>query len=232
MAAPPQRGRGVDLLKILRSFEEFLFEVMTWLYFYPRTLWRIVSHPVATMAYADAEGAEPEDKRFDDALSPPVLLMVTLVLTNVVGWAAHVPKPVTNTHLAETLFNSQQHLLLFRCLIFSLIPLVAALTLLRKQGVAVSRDSLRTPFYAQCYLASPFALVVSLGIMGLQRESAWRQGGAALIALGIVWLLIVQTQWFREHLKSSTAAALGTTLWAFVRSIICFLAIVIPIALI
>jgi hypothetical protein len=223
----------MDLLKILRSFEEFLFEVMTWLYFYPRTLWRIVSRPMATMAYADAEGAEPEDNRFDDSLSPPVLLLISLVLANAVGWAAHIPKPAAASRIVEGLFNSPQNLLLFRCLIFSLIPLLAALSLLRRQGVSVSRNSLREPFYAQCYLAAPFALVESLGAIAMERGGpAYASVGLFLVVLGVVWLLAVQARWFRDRLKVGLLAAIGLSVSAFVRSIICMLAIVIPVALI
>jgi hypothetical protein len=45
----------VDFLKIIRSLEELLYEVMTWLVFYPRTMWRIVAHPLATTAYSEHE---------------------------------------------------------------------------------------------------------------------------------------------------------------------------------
>ena len=37
----------MDILRILRSLEEFLYEVMTWLVMYPRTLWRAVRNPVS-----------------------------------------------------------------------------------------------------------------------------------------------------------------------------------------
>lgn len=221
----------MDLLKLLRSFEELLFEVMTWLFFYPRTLWRIVRAPIATMDYAKAEEAEPEDDRFDDALNPPLLLLLTLVLANAAGWAAHVPKPAAASPLMQSLFNSQQNLLMFRCLIFSLVPLIAALTLLGKQGAAVSRKSLREPFYAQCYLAAPFALVVSLGGIGLQRGGAYAAMGLGLVALGTGWLLTVQTLWFRERLNVSALAGLRMSVWAFLRAVGAFLLIVIPIAL-
>jgi hypothetical protein len=35
----PATGKGaMDFVKIIRSVEEFLYEAMTWLLFYPRTL--------------------------------------------------------------------------------------------------------------------------------------------------------------------------------------------------
>lgn len=221
----------MDLMKILRSFEEFLFEAVTWLYFYPRTLVRIVRRPLAMMDYADAEDAEPEQSRFNDGLSPPVLLLISLVLANTVGWAAHIALPADASPLSKALFDSQQNLLFFRCLIFSLVPLVAALTLLNRQGVPVSRETLRRPFYAQCYLAAPFALALSLGVIGLQRGGVYADAGLAAIVVFTAWLLVIQSLWFREHLRLPAAAAFGTAAWALLRALAYNGLIVTPVIL-
>ena len=44
----------MDFMRILQSLEEFLYEVMSWLVFYPRALWRTIGHPVAVAVYADS----------------------------------------------------------------------------------------------------------------------------------------------------------------------------------
>lgn len=222
----------MDLLKLLRSFEEFLFEAMTWLYFYPRTMLRIVQRPLAMMAYAEQEEGQQEDKRYDDGLSPPVLLIITLVLANAIAWAAHVPRPAGASALAHAIFSSQQNLLLFRCLLFSLLPLVATLTLLRKQRQAVSRDTLRRPFYAQCYLAAPHALAVSLGGIGLQRHDPALVGfGLAVTLVATGWLVVVQTRWFSENLTIGVPGAALTAIAAVARSLLYLLAIIVPVVL-
>ena len=35
----------MDFLKLLRSLEEFLYELCTWFLFFPRTLYRVIAHP-------------------------------------------------------------------------------------------------------------------------------------------------------------------------------------------
>ena len=41
-----RRGQmDMDFLKIVKSIEELLYEVMAWLVFYPKTLWRVIAHP-------------------------------------------------------------------------------------------------------------------------------------------------------------------------------------------
>ena len=70
----------MDLLKTLRSFEELLFEAVSWLVFYPLTLWRILRGPLAAMDYSDREQSDSEERRYDDALSPPLREMAELRL--------------------------------------------------------------------------------------------------------------------------------------------------------
>ncbi len=223
----------MDLLKIVRSFEEFLFEVLTWLYFYPRTLLRIVTRPLAAMAYSDAEIQQAEDERYDDSLSPPVLLMITLGLIIAVGWVTHATMPANSAKVVATLYHSKQNLLLVRCLLFSLPPLIAALTLLRHQKIAVSRASLRAPFYAQCYLAAPFALGVSLGGVLAQLPGVTTSVAGGVIALAAtVWLLAAQTRWFAQTLSIGMGRAALIALGAFLRSLLYLLAILTPIALV
>ena len=41
----------MNVLTILRSVEELLYEVMSWLLFYPRTLFMTLRHPLRTMRY-------------------------------------------------------------------------------------------------------------------------------------------------------------------------------------
>ena len=49
-------------MKWLNSLDELLFEVMSWLIFFPLTLWRTLAQPLTMMAYADEQFALPEDE--------------------------------------------------------------------------------------------------------------------------------------------------------------------------
>jgi len=222
----------MDFLKILRSFEEFIFEATTWLVFYPLTLWRIVRGPLAAMDYSDREQGEIEDKRYDDSISPPLVLLATIVIANLVSVAVHVPPPEGTSDLMKALTVSPERLVLFRSLVFSLVPLVCALTLLRRQGHKVSRDSLRPPFYAQCYLAAPCAGLISAGgiIQMVPGVANWL--GFVCIGVGTAWFLVMQTRWFRKRLAVSWLNAGVTTVWAVTRALICLLVILTPVALI
>lgn len=221
----------MDFLKILRSFEEFLFEATAWLLFYPMTVWRIMRHPLAAMSYSDRQQHEPDDRRYDEAMSPPLVLLVTLVLANLIAAAAHVPPPESTTHLAHTVLNSQQNLVLFRSLLFSLVPLISAASLVRLQKKQLSRQSLMEPFYAQCYLAAPCACFVGLGGLIVQRPDISNAYGIAIIIAGTVWFLWIQSAWFAQKLDITRARGALLAVWAMARAVVYMLAILTPFAL-
>jgi hypothetical protein len=221
----------MDFMKLLRSFEEFLFEATSWLVFYPVTLWRVLVHPLDTMAYSDAEQGDDEEGRYDDALTPPLFLLVTVVAMNLLALAAHMPQPDEGGTLRHAIFSSPQNAAMFRALVFSLIPLVAAVILLRGQGVRLSRETLRPPFYAQCYLAGPFAVIVLGGGIIFQRQDIPNILGLALMAAGMAWFLTAQTRWFASRLGIGALKAAGIAVGALVLALVCFVAIVIPVAL-
>lgn len=221
----------MDLLKILRSFEEFIFEATTWLVLYPLTLWRILRDPLAAMTYSDAQQNAPEDSRYNDAISPPLLLLATIVLLNFIGLALHMAQPVGHGELSRQLLSSQQHLILLRSLLFSLIPLLSAVTLLRRQNTAISRDALRAPFYAQCYLAAPFAAIVSIGLMMQQRTDVSNALAAAIALAGAVWFAVTQTRWFRSKLDLSWGLSFGLAAGSAAAALVFLLVIVAPLVL-
>ncbi|MCR5879414.1 hypothetical protein [Phenylobacterium sp. J367] len=221
----------MDFLKLLRSFEELIFEAASWLLFYPRTLWRIMSRPLAAMAYSDAEQSDDEEGRYDDAISPPLFLLFSVVLVNLVGMALHVPTPHVDSTLGAAVSNSPQNLALFRALIFSLIPLVSAATLVREQNIRLARETLRPPFYAQCYLAAAVSIFVGFGSVILQRPDLPNALGLAIMLAGATWFGAVQTRWFSRTLSVRWPRGLWLTVWSVVRALGYMLLIVVPVAL-
>lgn len=222
----------MDFMKLLRSFEEFLFEAATWLMFYPLTVWRIMTRPLTTMAYSDTEQADDDEARYDDALSPPLLLLITVVLVHLIEAALHVEAGVPKSSLGRAIFASTQNLATFRGLAFSLVPLVAATTLLRRQKRPLSRNTLRAPFYAQCYLATPCAIIIGLGASSIQRPEISNAVGYTLITVGAAWFLITQTRWFSERLAVSLPRAAMIAIGALLQALLYLLLILIPVALV
>lgn len=170
----------MNAMKILQSVEELLYEVMSWLLFYPRTLLMTLRHPLRTMRYSDREQQDKPEKQYLETLSPPLFLVLSILAA----------------HGLELLFANDQNLLAFRALMFSLHPLVFAWAFLKLSGRKIDRESLRTPFFAQCYLAGATSILISLGSLGAQDPAMWTTlGGVGIVVATTVWYIAVQRLW-------------------------------------
>jgi hypothetical protein len=209
----------MDFLRIIRSLEELLYEVMTWLVFYPRTMWRIVATPGRMMRYSDAEQADAPDKQYTDTLSPPLFLMLTVLIGHGIGLGLGTKRPEATTELAKALLESEQNKLIAGSLLFSLFALVSATTAVARRGLTLDRSTLRGPFYSQCYLTAPFALAMSVASMLATPPARGTGLAAAAVALvGVVWYLWVETAWFRLELDLGGGRAFLVAAWAILKA--------------
>lgn len=200
----------MDFLKILRSLEEFLYEAMTWLIFYPRTFWRILFTPMQMVAYARKENDAKGDVRFADAISPPLFLMLTIGLSHVLELMSHNQVAPMSNIIGQAVFGNEQNLLIYRSIGYSIWPLIFAAGMLRRTKVALNRETLRGPFFAQCFLTAPFALSENVGVLLMRGTHKGLQiVGACLAAAAFLWYLAVQIRWVRLRLQCAYFRAAG-----------------------
>ncbi len=188
----------MDFMKLLKSLEELLYEVMVMLVFYPKTLWLTFRYPQRMMDYADTELGDVQSEQYNDTLSPPLFLMMCLAISHAIEVATlgkngglELPSFLTNT----------ENLLAFRVLVFSVFPLMMALRLLHGLKIPLDRESLRAPFYAQCFVTAPLAM--SFGITQSMRQVAVPNShlfANILMLLALSWYLRQQAHWFRAKL--------------------------------
>jgi hypothetical protein len=215
-------NQRVDFLRIVRSLEDLLYEIIAWLVFYPRTLARILVHPREMLQYSDVELIEAHEAQYDATLSPPLFLMLTVLIAHAIELAAGEAVGQPKGTVGQMLYGSEQNLLLTRSVQFSIYALTGATTLLRRRRLRLDRRSLRGPFYAQCYLAAPFGLFLSGATVMARLSSTWWTLAALVLALGaIAWYLGTLADWFRRHLSVSPARAVGIALWCFVQAAVC-----------
>lgn len=204
----------MDFVKLLRSFEEFLYEVMAWLLFYPRTLWRVIRQPLAMMRYSDQEQHDKSERQYDDAVSPPLFLMLSILISHLLELTVHQNGTLRDG--IRGIFQTDQTFLLLRCVVYSLYPLIFAGALVRRMHVALDRDTLRAPFFAQCYVTAPVTLFAGLAVIGLRMQNpvVVVASGVTLLA-STLWFLSVQARWFHERagMTRLKAAGLATWLW-------------------
>lgn len=196
----------MNAMKILQSVEELLYEVMSWLLFYPRTLLMTLRHPLRTMHYSDAEQRDRPEKQYLETLSPPLFLVLSILLAHGLELLFGVGPTDEPNAASRFITGNEQNLLAFRALMFSLHPLVFAWAFLKLSGHRIDRESLRPPFFAQCYLAGATSILVSLGTLGVQDASLWSTlAGVVLIGGITLWYIAIQRLWL--------AAVPGLTRW-------------------
>ena len=130
-AADNLDGKSMDFLKILKSFEEFVYEALTWLILLPRTLLRILWSPARMTDYASGQLSSQSESRFSEAISPPLLLMLCVLLSHAIDLGIR-----NSTHLADGSLAAV--LLLLSTLLW--FWLVQAAWLRRRSGFALWRS--------------------------------------------------------------------------------------------
>lgn len=205
----------MNVLTILRSVEELLYEVMSWLLFYPRTLMASLRHPLQTMRYSDQEQRDKPEKQYLETLSPPLFLVLSILLAHAIELAFGFRTEGDASGLGRVVTGSDQNLLAFRALMFSLHPLLFAWVWLKLSGKKIDRDSLRAPFFAQCYLSGATSILVSLASLGVRDPREWTTLlGVAVVIASTVWYVAIQRLWLM-HVDGMTrirawAWAIGT----------------------
>jgi len=217
----------MDLMNLLRSVEALLYEVVSWMVFYPLTLWRCIVRPIRMALYAEQELTQAQERQFEGALSPPLFLFLTLLIAHALQLrfgSSHGQLP--------GLLADERVILLFRAVLFSLFPLLFAIQRVRQTGQELTRSSLRPAFYGQCYLAVPFALTVDVSLVVVQApHGAAVLAGLILFAAATGWYLTCLTRWFTYHGVARWPRAFGRALATVVLGLLAFLAIATAVAL-
>jgi len=220
----------MDLMRIIRSFEEFIYEVMTWLLFYPRTLFRVLRDPVGMLDYAIAEQSDAPEDQYSDTLSPPLFLALTVALCYLVERTTHLVPVPGATGLIGQLLKSTESTLATRSLLYAIFPLVFAAEHIRLKQLPLTRQTLRPAFFSQCYAAGGFVLQVSIGAMAIRLGAEPAVGGFLIVA-GVAWYLTANTLWFRSSFDLGLPRAALMALRGFVLAVGITLGIVLGIAL-
>jgi hypothetical protein len=201
----------MDFMRILQSLEEFLYEAMTWIIFYPRTIFRTVRNPVAIAIYTRRELSQARDSQFGELISPPLVLILTVIIARVIDVVSSGRVDSSypgNSPIGKELFSSDQSVVVTRCLVYCMFALFGSITWLRHRSKALSRENLRLPFYIHCYILAPFMLGVSTSIsIGTDAEPGWGWYCAPLTIVSVIWFVSAQCSIYSRLLDVSRRRA-------------------------
>lgn len=201
-------------MKWLNSLDELLYEVISWLLFFPLTLWRAIFRPFEIMSGVEREAALPNEQQYAASLSPPLFLALALLLAHTVATAlGQTDHIIANNHGLAGLVSDNGSALVLRVIIFAAFPLFLGARLVRHRRIKLDRGSLRQPFYEQCYPAAIFALGISVGnSFGLDDHPWVRVTGHWLVAASILNFWVIESRWFARVLAISYLRASANVL--------------------
>lgn len=207
-------------MKWLSSLDELLYEVMSWLLFFPVTLWRATMTPFRLMAEVERQAILPDEEQYGAILSPPLFLALSLLLAHASATAlGQADALIANKHGLASLVNDNTTALALRIVVFAGFALFLAARLVRTSGVALSRMTLRQPFYEQCYPAAVFALGLGAGTsLALVSQPLTQRAGELLVIGSIANFVVLEVRWFAQKRGTGIFRAVGQVAWALVQA--------------
>ena len=70
----------MDFLGAMKAIEQFAYELMSWVLFFPLTIYRVIINPVRMMDYVAAETEKDETVAFASAMRPTLFLLLALTI--------------------------------------------------------------------------------------------------------------------------------------------------------
>lgn len=213
----------MDFLKLIQSLDELLYEIMSWLVFYPVTLWRSLTKPLTMMTYSETELGDPAERQYTDTLSPPLFLLLTVALTHAAELSlVGQDELITGKTGLSAFVSDDSSLILVRVAFFSIFPLIMAARMVRARHVKLDRGPLKPPFYSQCYVTAPFAMMVSGASILMRMDGVWAVAGFGLLVFALLWFGTLQILWFAHHLRTGYWRAAGHASRAMVEALLLF----------
>jgi hypothetical protein len=193
----------VPFLVFLKSFEVLLYEIMSWLVFYPRTLWRAARHPLRMMKRSKDELKLPSADQFKDVVSPPIFLLLTVLAAHAFEIVMVGNSPIIDNGIGLAgLIHDNTSLIMFRLIVFATLPVISAAFGVAATRQPLDRVTLQPLFYAQCFATTPVVLLCSIAssVSRLPQGAADRAADVMLAAAAVCYIG-VEAAWFAREAK-------------------------------
>lgn len=204
----------MDFLNATRAIEQFAYELMLWVLFYPLTVIKVIINPGRMMDYVATESLKDEKEAYANAMRPALFLLVSLAIGALfVPLTPQEVAAISSSRMGNAITESLMALLLFRMVIFTFFPITGAVIYDLFTPGSINRDTLRLPFAQQCYIMAPYALVTSPCLILAGRGDVWAVGA---LVVAILWLLFAEMVFFRRRAQFGWPGTIFAAIMVFV----------------
>jgi hypothetical protein len=202
----------MDFVAILRSLEALLFEIVSWLLFYPATLWQALRRPIALTKLTSAEFSLPQDERYEHFLSPPLFLVLSLIIGQLLESLAIGSIDQGLSNLMTPVLGGKVNLLAVTAVVAAVWPAIAAAFIFCNTREPLNRSRMRDLFYQQCVLIAPFVLFLSLSeIASMHRADL----GVVVLIVSVSWYISVLTKWLDDVAVTTRVRSIASSIFVF-----------------
>lgn len=180
----------MDFVGAMKTIEQFVYELMSWVLFYPLTMLRVLIRPMQMTDYVLIESGKDEKEAFSTAMRPTLFLLLSLAIGAVlVPFTPEEAAALSHSRIGKAVTESIVALIFMRMVVFTFFPIAGALIFDIFTPGEPSRETLRLPFAQQCYILAPFALIVSPCLVLMGRGNEW---AAVFFLIALAWLAVAQ----------------------------------------
>jgi hypothetical protein len=210
----------MDLIKLLQSVEELLYQLTLWVVLIPKTFAKVVFRPRWAQSYIATEFNKEPSERFDEYISPMLFWAIVCVIPYLIA-IENILKIHAPFELFQK-FSSFSFEAKFLCVAVFLIsgPLGVSIRLQKaKEKGPISRKSVRRIFYTQCLCFAPaylFFLPAVIAIFTLEPKRVLEPSRFLTFIISgygfIGWLLYAEISIITAELKIGWVRAAGRSL--------------------
>jgi hypothetical protein len=182
----------MNLVNLLQSLEDAVFEIVAWLMLLPKTFLRAAFKPFKSIEYVNDEFKKDAEKRFDEYLSPVIFWLLVAVIP-----AAYALLSAGDLAAGNPTSAIEESNLAQAAIIVLITPLIYMSVMEWVNKRPIRKSNLRRQFYVQCYLVSAPQLFYSLSLLFSSTSQFFLD--YAVISLGL--LIFYETIVFRSELK-------------------------------
>lgn len=204
----------MDIFNLSKVIEKGAFDVMMWILFFPLTILRMIFRPRTTLAYVREEDARAmaedadDELAFQSAMRPALFLFIAVLIASLM--VPLTPEEIMQykrSEFGKSLLASWLSLTVYNMVIFSMVPLTAAVLLDVLTPGKMTRQTLRRPFDQQCYIGAPSMLVL-MTLMATYTMMDISTVVAVALAL-MLWLGRAEYVFFRDNSTMGRLTCLG-----------------------
>jgi hypothetical protein len=182
----------MDILRVLQSVEDLIYQIVLWIVFIPKTFAKVICQPRWCHSYIAGELEKDPSRRFEAYMSPILFWTTTGIIPYllVIDYLSSVTQSRVAQEAAFSRFLAfPWPTRLFIVAVFALGgPLGFSLLIERAKRRPLSRESLRPTFYAQCLCFTPAVLLLLPFVWITLRFDENIPGGSTEVVFNMSWI--------------------------------------------